>query len=286
MDELAGAAEAVEPLDDLEKMLNVLQREFNGKAGNKALRFALGWQTEVNRYWSAHGRALDAGKIVPGKGKGGSVRLATLDMSSGSKVEDNVIPPDAAVSPDAISAARKESELYEPVLKVITASWAKVENYDEHMAAVTAARGSAKTGGKWTRPDVSVLAVKAFPYLPARIFEIVTFEIKPDGQTTVEAIFEALSHQQFATRSYALYIVKNVDVAENFSENHADAARILSTARQHGVGVIVASDPGDWETWDELVAARRVSPDPEQANRFIATCFSDDVREQVIKWHK
>jgi hypothetical protein len=282
MNEFVMVNDGGQPTDDLSAMLAKLEtQQFNGKAGNKALREALNWDTE--RYWAAHGRALDTGKIVPGKGKGGSVRLSTLESTAESAVVDDVLSPEVIDSP---SVAKREADLYEPARKVIEGSWAKAENFDDHIAATTAARGAAKTGGKWTRPDVSLLAVKAFPYLPTRTFEIATFEIKPDGQTTVEAVFEALSHQQFATRSYALYIINDADLAENFSEKHPDAGRILHTARQHGVGVIIASNVEDWDTWEELVAAARVSPDPEQANRFIATCFPEDVREQVIKWHK
>jgi hypothetical protein len=114
----------------------------------------------------------------------------------------------------------------------------------------------------------------------------VTFEIKPEGQTTVEGVFEALSHQQFANRAYVIFHVPDEKVADQFVELQPHAERILSTAQKHGVGVIVAQNIADWDTWDELVPAARNQPDPEQANRFIATCFSEENREQVIKWHK
>ena len=41
-------------------------------------------------------------------------------------------------------------------------------------------------------------------------------------------------------------------------------------SRAHGVGVITMGDPAKWETWEELEEARRVEPDPERLDEFIA----------------
>jgi hypothetical protein len=285
-DQTVAAYPAASERDDLEILLEMLaSTRFDGKAGNKALREELSWTSDadVERYWKARGRAIDSGKALSGKGKGGSIRLATFEVETATEVA-----PDTPAAGDASTQTTDglERSLYAPAKTVIEQSWVREEFFDDQVVAITASRGRARTGGKWSRPDISVLAVKAFPYLPTRSFEIVTFEIKPSGNATVEAIFEALSHQQFATRSYALYVVEGPEFADNFVEKHQDGLRILNTARQHGVGVIVASNAGDWETWEELLAPRRVIPDPEQANRFIATCFPENDREQVIKWHK
>jgi type I restriction enzyme M protein len=49
-------------------------REFGGSAGNKTLRAALGWQEAT--YDRVKNALLDGGRIVPGRGRGGSVGLA------------------------------------------------------------------------------------------------------------------------------------------------------------------------------------------------------------------
>lgn len=281
---LAGVVEksAENGTDDLQAFMKRLaEPPFLGKAGNKSLRTALGWTSLSDRYWKAHGRALDQGLVVSGRGKGGSVQIVEVPkeaplIQSGDPVEVEL----------AEKAAQKEIDLYEPIRKVINDSWVKAENYDDYVVSITALRGRAYTGGKWTRPDISLLAVKAYPYLPQRYFDIVTFEVKPAGQTTVEGIFEALSHQQFATRAYTIFHVPDLKTGELFQDKYPDSLRILSTARKHGIGVILATDIADWEGWDEILTAERVNPDPEQANRFIATGFSQDIRDQIIKWHK
>jgi type I restriction enzyme M protein len=48
--------------------------QLDGSAGNGALRGALGWAE--TRYWRAHAFLLEQGRIVKGRGRGGSVRVA------------------------------------------------------------------------------------------------------------------------------------------------------------------------------------------------------------------
>jgi hypothetical protein len=271
----AAPVEGVEQ-DDLASFLETLRDQPNGKAGNKTLREALGWGDDEDRYWEVHGRAKDRGLVIPGRGKGGSVQIAS---------DPDAAQEDIAVQQPQAAVPARERDLYEPARKVIENSWAKSENFDECVIEITASRGSASTGGKWTRPDIAILGTRAYPYLPQRYFDVVTFELKPVGQTNVEGLFEALSHQQFANRSYCVFHIE-LSEGESFQDKYPDAGRILSTARKHGIGVIVATDIADWETWDELLSADRVNPDPEQVNRFIATGFSEASRERVIKWHK
>lgn len=264
--------------DDLHLFLEALKEQENKTAGNVTLRNALGWKDE-NRYWEAHGRAIENGFVVRGRGRGGSVHLIGVEETN---INNNdVVQNNVQIIPNE---RNRELDLYAPAQEVLH-TWARASKYDEFRCEITALRGRAATGGKWTRPDISVLGIKSWTYFPTRVFDIVTFEIKPEGQTTVEGIFEALSHQQFATHSYCVYKVA-LDEKEYFEDKYQDAARILSTARRHGVGVIVASDIADWNTWDQILDADRVSPDPEQANRFIGTGFAQDVREMVIKWQK
>lgn len=278
MSEENGESYEDESQDYLDEFIEALKGEFGGSAGNKSLREHLINEYEWNEeeYWETHGWAVDRGLVVKGRGRGGSV---SLSEDTGEDHQDQTEDP---IQQTRIS----EIDLYDPALKVIRSSWVKLYSYDESASAITALRGRANTGGKWTRPDVSVLAVRAFPYLPGRYFDIITFEIKPPDDVSVEGVFEALSHQQFATKSYVIYNVTDETLANNFSNDEKAGARIMETARRHGVGVIVAHKIDDYDYWEELNTPKRVSPDPEQANRFIATGFDQDVRDKIIKWHK
>jgi type I restriction enzyme M protein len=58
--------------EDAKLFLKTLKQS-GQSAGNGALRGVLGW-TE-NRYWRAHELLLEQGKIMKGRGRGGSVHL-------------------------------------------------------------------------------------------------------------------------------------------------------------------------------------------------------------------
>jgi type I restriction enzyme M protein len=49
-------------------------RKLGASAGNGALRGALGWSD--TRYWKVHANLVEAGRVVKGRGRGGSVAIA------------------------------------------------------------------------------------------------------------------------------------------------------------------------------------------------------------------
>jgi hypothetical protein len=177
---------------------------------------------------------------------------------------------------------RREADLYEPAKGQIESGWVRERSFDEAVVEVTGIQGRRYTGGLWTRPDIAVVAIRSFPYLPGKIFDLITFEIKKIDSINVLGVFEALSHLQFASQAYVLYCTSG----QQFHDAAKDSDRILDIAKLHGVGVISAVNVNDFETWEELVEPRRSSPDPEQANLFIGTSFSEETRNRIIKWHK
>lgn len=258
---LISEEEALE--DHLNLFVETLKDNFDGYAGNIALRKELEW--DADRYWMVRDLALSRDVIVRGRGKGGTVWL---------------LQEEEAEEPRA-----PERELYEPALETIRGAWIEQSTYDDHIAKITAHRGRIWTGGTWTRPDISVLAISSYKYPPRRVFEIITFEIKPSDRVSIDGVFEALSHKQFAHRSYVLYNVIDVDDNEGWNlENHPEGTRILQTARKYGIGVVVASDVEDWETWNIVLEPEYSPPDPEQADLFVSTCFEESEHKVVGEW--
>ena len=257
---------------DQEQFLAALNAE-GGSLGNQSLRTGLNWNED--RYWRTHGLLVDKGVILRGRGKGGSVSV----------IEEEPAIENGAIAADAPSIHRDELpelELYRPAKKVIEETWVRERAFDDHLVEITAFPGRRHTGGTWTRPDISVLATKAYSYLPGRTFELITFEVKTTDSVDVTGVFEALSHAQFTTLSYVLFCTAGKD----FDRDLRDTQRVVSVATQHGVGLIVTSDVSQYASWDERVRPRRSLPDPEQANLFISTCFSDAAKQRVINWHK
>jgi hypothetical protein len=115
--------------------------------------------------------------------------------------------------------------------------------------------------------------------VPGRFLEVVTFEIKMFSALNIRAVYEALAHRRAATHSYVLAHVPDSE-ADGLQETVNDVAQV---ARQHGIGLITAADPGDFQTWDEVVEAQRVDPDPERLNSFIKVQLSDESRNLILE---
>ena len=132
--------------EDREALLNKL-KELGGDSGNTTLRKKLGW--EDDRYWQTHASLVDVGRVLRGKGRGGSVSLVGIDdgqIAAIGQVADHALP-------QADVQAQREHELYEPAAKTIRVGWIRERGFDESVVEVTALPGRKQTGGTWTRPD-------------------------------------------------------------------------------------------------------------------------------------
>jgi hypothetical protein len=264
-----------EQIDKFEARLMQLVPEAE-PVGNVTLRTNLieeGWSEEL--YWEIRNRLISRGTLTTGKGKGGSVRRVP-------PILDAPAPPPmngAAPIPVVVLAER---ELYGPMAEVIRTRWANEHRFDSLVVEITAAQGARPTGGKWTRPDITAATVKTYPYVPGRHFDVITFEIKPTDAIDVTVIYEALGHRRAASRSYAL-----IHIPENRQQELDPLLDDIEIeAKRFGIGLIVAADPSNYDTWDERVEAVRYEPDPERLNDFLGAQVSQGFREQMIKWFK
>lgn len=248
-------------------------REQGGHAGNVTLQRELRWDADT--YWNVRDRLVDAGRLELGRGRGGSVSL----------VAEVVTPTVAALEPSLpVNRAASEAELYEPAAKVLRSDWAKDMRFRSHVVEVTARQGRRDTGGTWTRPDIVVAALRVFPHVPGKFFDLVTFEIKALDGIDVTAVFEALAHRRAATQTYVWLHVPTE--AESRDDIRALLDRIIEEARRHGVGLIVAGNPADYSSWDIRLRAVRCEPDPEFLNEFIAQQLSPLARDELAQWFR
>lgn len=244
--------------------------------GNVTLRGYLatrGWDEDA--YWGIRNRLIERGVLETGRGKGGSVRRVPATTAA-------VLPAIPQQVAAAAAVAPTERELYAPMAEVIRNRWAQDYRLDSHIVEITAQQGARPTGGRWTRPDITVASYKTFAYVPGKHFDLITFEIKPYDTLDVTVIYEALAHRRAATRSYALVHVPE----ERQSELQAVLDEVSSEAKRFGVGLVVAADPADYDTWEELVEAVRHEPDPERLNDFLAQQVTQGFREQVVRWFR
>ncbi|OZC49290.1 hypothetical protein CH289_17280 [Rhodococcus sp. RS1C4] len=123
-----------------------------------------------------------------------------------------------------------------------------------------------RTGGRWSRPDIAVVRLRKFAYVPGEFLEVSTIEVKPFNNIDVSAVYEAVAHRRAATHAYvAVHVPAHLSVSLR-----EDIKSVRSVAAAHGVGLIRFADPADHSTWKYLVDAERVEPDPEKLSRFIS----------------
>ncbi|EON32878.1 hypothetical protein GTC6_10976 [Gordonia terrae C-6] len=249
-----------------EYRLLVLLPDAGDPLGNTTARRQLGWTKY--RYGRARQGLLDKQLVLKAPGQGGALRRAPI-------AEDLSI--DAAAGATTIRPPVAESSLYAPIRETLQSEWAENRGFHSFVVEETAFQGRRKTGGPWTRPDLVAIGTKTFKHVPHQQFEVVTFEVKPMAQLNAIAVFEALAHRRASTHAYVLVEHRNMLAA-------AYAKRLTAlkqAARDHGVGVIVFDDPGDYETWDEVVVAQRSETAPELLNDFIETQVSQPGQEAI-----
>jgi len=257
--------------DEQEHQLLASLPENGDPIGNTTLMRQLQWTEDA--YWSVRNRVLDRGLLELGRGKGGSVRRI-------------LEPAPSALPSVAVPAAKSdfgiEALLYAPMTKVIGDSWAADAGFDSKIVQLTAQQGSRTTGGKWSRPDIAIATVSTYPYLPGRHFDVITFEVKTADGIDITCVYEALAYLRSATRSYVLLHVPS-DRSSQLDDLLVD---VYAEAKKHGIGVITADRPDDYDTWEEVVNPVRVDPDPRRLNDFLAKQFTKEQLEQIMKWFK
>lgn len=265
-------------MPDDQKLNNVTQKrleefvarltKLGGSCGNERLRQELNWNKDF--YWKVQGRLIEQGRILPGRGRGGSVRLPEPQVEAAS--------PAPASSWSETQAKEREKDLYGPLKESIEKKWINRFGFDDCYVAETHSRGSKDTGGTFTRPDITVAGVKRYIYLPKRL-EIVTFEVKPASAVSIMGALEAIAHREVSHRSYVIY-----PISRQKFESETEAERITELSQKYGIGILLAEKPDDVETWEIVLDAIRHEPDPARLDRFLADLPSDTMRGKLARW--
>lgn len=257
------------------QMLNLVPDD-GSPIGNVTLRQKLPeidrqfWGVEDN-YWSVRNELVNRGRLLLGKGKGGSVRKPH-------GVESQGPAPGQGLSDE--EGVLREQDLYEPMFSVVENRWFRDRRFNDSVAELTANQGSRPTGGRWSRPDIIAAGIRVLPYVPTKAIELVTFEIKHYAKLDVMAVYEALAHRRAAHRAYVLVFMPE-EIREKW-QNELDI--VHQEAENHGVGLIVAAKPDKYEEWEELAEGVFTAPDPVRMNDMIASQVSQKFREKFVTW--
>jgi len=187
--------------DDYKQTLYSLTPADGKTISNAALREALK-NSHIDEeflpedYWDLRNSLITEGKLLRGRGYGGSVRRA---LTTAEPVANPVTAEIAAqAGADAAQAVVAEVSLYAPFQKVIQTGYVSDNDLNRWVCEITALQGKRNTGGLWTRPDVSLIAEQTFTYIPDKLFDVITLEIKPNIDAAIAGVYEAAAHSAFA----------------------------------------------------------------------------------------
>ncbi len=257
-----------------EKIIAYLEAN-GGAAGNTAIMRAL--NIAPDQYWPIRNKLIDEGRITRGRGRGGKVTLVKVTPPG------TPPPPPTEGAQPPVNKYATEAGLYDPIAKGLRENWTKENRYRESIVEITALQGRRDTGGAWSRPDITVVGMTTYHYLPGRHFDVTTFEVKKHDGLDVTTVYEALAHRRAATRSYAIFHVPDL---KDSDPRETQIEIICAEAKKHGIGVIIVDNPEEFETWEELVEPTRIAPNPEDLNEFIALQLSETTKAEIVEWFK
>ncbi|NEO34186.1 MAG: hypothetical protein F6K36_28035 [Symploca sp. SIO3C6] len=239
-------------------IIRKLQENFNGRLESSIIE---------SEYWVIRNSLIEQGIIQKARGKGGSVFKLTKTTE---KMEENS------------ASYNKESGLYKPFMDTLEKKFTKDQSILEYVLQLTAMQGARQTGGKWTRPDLSMVAISKYTYLPGKYIDVITFEIKHLNNFDITGVYEAAAHTSFANKSYL-----SIQTSDELEESEtATFDRIKVECRRFGIGLIVFNNPAEYDTWEILVDAERHNPDYAATDFFIGSQFDEKKRVNIISMLK
>lgn len=245
-----------------EMILAKLKEKHDSKAGNTTLIRELKLsEPDLPVYWDAVNALEDDGKIVRGRGKGGSIRIPKEDLSIG------------LIDKPKGKGRKSEGDLYGPIASTLKQWWVHQVGLREYIMEITAHQGRRHTGGFWI-----TLGVTCHAYVPGRNLDITTFEIKKSPDEGIYGVFESAAHSAFAHRSFLLIQVP----ADDSLSDDENFERTKSECERFGLGLITFTDPSSWETYETIVDAEFKSPSHAQINKFIANQISEENRQRLL----
>ena len=223
-------------------------------------------------YYKAEDDLVEEGRIERCRGCKGGISLVQRDDSQ------SQVDPESSDS-TAEESSSGERGHYERVLEEIKKHWTEERSVKHVYGAVTAYQGRRDTGGRWSRPDITLCTVSKWIFSPRPEGEVRTIEVKLfDDRLDIIGVYEALAHKSRSHYSYLMIV--------NFPEEELDPDqrqgfdKIMVTAKSHGIGIITVPDSDNWSTWEFLVEPTRSDAAPQEINDFLYDQFPKSERDK------
>ncbi len=239
---------------DARKILELIPQD-GLPIGNVRLRSKLG--LSLDDYWKHRQELIQMKLIEKGKGRGGSVLRTTRGSEATSDLDTSLV--------------NDEKELYEPLRKLVEKEYAEGAEYSYPL--ITAYLKGTSKKGKWSRPDVALVQVSDYPYLPTPVVEVTSFEVKTrDQASNLANVYESAAHGRYAHNCYLVLEANGKDdVVDSYVEDEC---------RRHGVGIMKMFRDKDGYELDLYLEPQRQNPDSRELDEFLKKIFSQDAKEE------
>lgn len=174
-----------------------------------------------------------------------------------------------------------EADLYEPVRDYLELRFQDrlrpLYGDLRALSAITATAGGSGTG-KWSKPDLCLIALWRHRYQPGWRLDLHGFEVKPAGRCDAESVHEALNHTSHVHFAHLTW--HNPAWADGDTRCRA----ILDRCRRFGVGLITFADPANATTYSVRFPAPRHDPAGDAVDEFIETRIPQADRATLGEW--
>lgn len=256
------------------KMLEVLPVD-GSKIGNKAarsmIRNTITTLTDAD-YWAAREELIKDNKVALARGGNGGSIYKLVEAPT-------VAPIAPAIAVTEVAASQTERELYDPFIKVIETSWVKDYNIKDYVIEKTAQQGRRDTGGDWTRPDVSLVHIIKYPFIPSIKLHVTTFELK-NNDLGIKGVYECLAHTVFANNC-----ILAIKITEELKQS-PEYERLVQEAKRMGIGLLIFYNVENYDTYDLVVESHDSAANDEDRNEFILGQISPEKQLKILEMIK
>jgi hypothetical protein len=132
---------------------------------------------------------------------------------------------------------------------------------DDYLVANTARGGTQR--GRWTRPDITLIALQNLRMVGRIDLELFGFELKRDGSADISGVFEAVAHTRFVHYAYLVWQLITTPPAQTIRD-------IELSCQSYGIGLITFIDANNSSSYRVLLTPVRKNPHPYDVEQYLS----------------
>jgi hypothetical protein len=232
---------------------------------NRVMRVMLSRQLErsieAEEFFAARDRLFENGAVGRSRGQGGQIFL---------------IQKTPAVPSPPVMEEWSEARLMEPLRRFLEGPFRKSLDLPEGGTSIV--QNTSQMGpirGRWTRPDFIIVSAMRFRLMPGAQVDVHSFELKTETGASVLSVHEALAQTRF---THFGHLVWHLPAG---SKSMATLPEIEEQCNEHGIGLILMSDPNDIDGCEILLDPVRKATLPLSVDGFLEVRLTPEQRQTI-----